>query len=133
MANVLFKKGLLKNLPTGKVAGTIYVTTDERAMYLDVDENTRIRLGDFNEIPNLNALPDVSHTGGAPNPTGLYYSVAENVLARYDSANKKWAQINPDNWFELKDFTQTLTSNTGSDGATTVQVVSKIEQVNENN
>ena len=133
MANVLFKKGLLKNLPTGKVAGTIYVTTDERAMYLDVDENTRIRLGDFNEIPNLNALPDVSHTGGAPNPTGLYYSVAENVLARYDSANNKWAQINPDNWFELKDFTQTLTSNTGSDGATTVQVVSKIEQVNENN
>ena len=132
MANVLFKKGLLKNLPTGKVAGTIYVTTDERAMYLDVDENTRIRLGDFNEIPNLNALPDVSHTGGSPNPTGLYYSVAENVLARYDSKNSKWAQINPDNWFELKDFTQTLTSNT-TDGTTTVQVVSKIEQVNENN
>lgn len=132
MANVLFKKGLLKNLPAEKVAGTIYVTTDERAMYLDVDASTRIRLGDFNEIPNLNALPDVSHTGGAPNPTGLYYSVAENVLARYDSANKKWAQINPDNWFELKDFTQTLSSNT-TNGTTTVQVVSKIEQVNENN
>lgn len=132
MANVLFKKGLLKNLPAEKVAGTIYVTTDERAMYLDVDASTRIRLGDFNEIPNLNALPDVSHTGGSPNPTGLYYSVAENVLARYDSKNSKWAQINPDNWFELKDFTQTLTSNT-ADGTTTVQVVSKIEQVNENN
>ena len=132
MANVLFKKGLLKNLPAEKVAGTIYVTTDERAMYLDVDASTRIRLGDFNEIPNLNALPDVSHTGGSPNPTGLYYSVAENVLARYDSKNSKWAQINPDNWFELKDFTQTLTSNTAN-GTTTVQVVSKIEQVNENN
>lgn len=132
MANVLFKKGLLKNLPAEKVAGTIYVTTDERAMYLDVDASTRIRLGDFNEIPNLNALPDVSHTGGAPNPTGLYYSVAENVLARYDSANKKWAQINPDNWYELKSFTQKLTSNTAN-GTTTVQVVSKIEQVNENN
>ena len=132
MANVLFKKGLLKNLPAGKVAGTIYVTTDERAMYLDVDENTRIRLGDFNEIPDLNALPDVSHEGGTPNPTGLYYSIKENVLARYDSANRKWAQINPDNWFELKDFTQTLTSNTAN-GTTTVQVVSKIEQVNENN
>ena len=131
MANVLFKKGLLKNLPTEKVAGTIYVTTDERAMYLDVDASTRIRLGDFNEIPNLNALPDVSHTGGTPNPTGLYYSVDENVLARYDSAKKQWAQINPDNWFELKDFTQTLTSNTGPDGVTTVQVFSEIEQVNE--
>ena len=132
MANVLFKKGLLKNLPTEKVAGTIYVTTDERAMYLDVDASTRIRLGDFNEIPDLNALPDVSHEGGTPNPTGLYYSIKENVLARYDSENKKWAQINPDNWFELKSFTQTLSSTT-ADNVTTVQVVSKIEQVNENN
>ena len=132
MANVLFKKGLLKNLPAEKVAGTIYVTTDERAMYLDVDASTRIRLGDFNEIPDLNALPDVSHEGGTPNPTGLYYSIKENVLARYDSENKKWAQINPDNWFELKSFTQTLSSTT-ADNVTTVQVVSKIEQVNENN
>ena len=130
MANVLFKKGLLKNLPTGKVAGTIYVTTDERAMYLDVDENTRIRLGDFNEIPNLNALPDVSHTGGSPNPTGLYYSVAENVLARYDSKNRKWAQINPDNWFEIKSFAQSLTSST-TDNITTVTVSTTLTQMNE--
>ena len=130
MANVLFKKGLLKNLPAEKVAGTIYVTTDERAMYLDVDASTRIRLGDFNEIPNLNALPDVSHTGGAPNPTGLYYSVAENVLARYDSANKKWAQINPDNWFEIQSFAQSLTSATDNN-ITTVTVSTTLTQMNE--
>ena len=92
MANVLFKKGLLAGLKDAPIKeGTIYVTTDERAMYLDVDASTRIRLGDFNEIPNLNALPDVSHTGGSPNPTGLYYSVADNVLARYDSEKGKWA------------------------------------------
>ena len=130
MANVLFKKGLLKNLPAEKVAGTIYVTTDERAMYLDVDASTRIRLGDFNEIPNLNALPDVSHTGGTPNPTGLYYSVAENVLARYDSANRKWAQINPDNWFEIKSFAQSLTSATDNN-ITTVTVSTTLTQMNE--
>ena len=130
MANVLFKKGLLKNLPAEKVAGTIYVTTDERAMYLDVDASTRIRLGDFNEIPNLNALPDVSHTGGAPNPTGLYYSVAENVLARYDSKNRKWAQINPDNWFEIKSFAQSLTSATDNN-ITTVTVSTTLTQMNE--
>ena len=111
MANVLFKKGLLKDLPSGKVEGTIYVTTDERAMYLDISADKRIRLGDFNEIPNLNALPDVSHEGGTPNPTGLYYSIAENVLARYDSENRKWAQINPDNWFEVNVCVKSLNSN----------------------
>ena len=131
MANVLFKKGLLKNLPSTKVEGTIYVTTDERAMYLDVDKDTRIRLGDFNEIPNLNALPDVSHTGGAPNPTGLYYSIAENVLARYDSKNRKWAQINPDNWFEIQSFAQSLSSTKDSSNVTTVTVGTTLIQKNE--
>ena len=130
MANVLFKKGLLKNLPNDKVEGTIYVTTDERAMYLDVDASTRIRLGDFNEIPNLNALPDVSHTGGSPNPTGLYYSIAENVLARYDSVNKKWAQINPDNWFEVKSFAQSLTSSI-TNNVTTITATTTLTQMNE--
>ena len=130
MANVLFKKGLLKDLPSGKVEGTIYVTTDERAMYLDVSADKRIRLGDFNEIPNLNALPDVSHEGGTPNPTGLYYSIAENVLARYDSANRKWAQINPDNWFEIKSFAQSLTSTTDNN-ITTVTVNTTLTQMNE--
>ena len=130
MANVLFKKGLLKNLPNDKVEGTIYVTTDERAMYLDVDASTRIRLGDFNEIPDLNALPDVSHEGGTPNPTGLYYSIKENVLARYDSANKKWAQINPDNWFEVKSFAQSLTSST-TNNVTTITATTTLTQMNE--
>ena len=132
MANVLFKKGLLAGLKDAPIKeGTIYVTTDERAMYLDVDASTRIRLGDFNEIPNLNALPDVSHTGGSPNPTGLYYSVAENVLARYDSANRKWAQINPDNWFEIKSFAQSLSSTKDSSNVTTVTVSTTLIQKNE--
>ena len=125
MANVLFKKGLLAGLKNAPIKeGTIYVTTDERAMYLDVDASTRIRLGDFIEVDNIAALPS---TGA--NVSALYYATAENVLAKWSGS--AWVQINPDNWFELKSFTQTLTSNTGSDGATTVQVVSKIEQVNE--
>ena len=49
MANVMFKKGLLSALPATKVPGTIYVTTDERAMYLDISNTERIRLGDFVE------------------------------------------------------------------------------------
>lgn len=126
MANVLFKKGLLAGLKDAPIKeGTIYVTTDERAMYLDVDASTRIRLGDFIEVADIDSLP----TAGA-NASALYYASAENVLAKWSGS--AWVQINPDNWFELKSFTQKLTSST-TDNITTVQVVSKIEQVNENN
>lgn len=124
MANVLFKKGLLAGLKDAPIKeGTIYVTTDERAMYLDVDASTRIRLGDFIEVDNIASLP----SAGA-NVSALYYAKAENVLAKWSGS--AWVQINPDNWFELKSFTQTLSSST-TDNVTTVQVVSKIEQVNE--
>lgn len=126
MANVLFKKGLLAGLKDAPMKeGTIYVTTDERAMYLDVSDSERIRLGDFIEVDNIAALPS---TGA--NVSALYYATAENVLAKWSGS--AWVQINPDNWFELKSFTQTLSSST-TDNVTTVQVVSKIEQVNENN
>ena len=40
MANVLFKKGLLAGLKDAPIKeGTIYVTTDERAMYLDISNS----------------------------------------------------------------------------------------------
>ena len=127
MANVLFKKGLLAGLKDAPIKeGTIYVTTDERAMYLDISNSQRIRLGDFIEVADVDSLP----TAGA-NVSALYYAAAENVLAKWNGS--AWVQINPDNWFELKSFTQTLTSNTNSDGVTTVQVFSEIEQVNESN
>ena len=126
MANVLFKKGLLAGLKDAPIKeGTIYVTTDERAMYLDIDASTRIRLGDFIEVADIDSLPS---TGA--NVSALYYATKENVLAKWNGHN--WVQINPDNWFELKSFTQTLSSTT-TDNVTTVQVLSKIEQVNEAN
>ena len=56
MANVAFKKGLLANLPATISEGTFYITTDERAMYLDVDSTTRVRIGDFQEFATLTAL-----------------------------------------------------------------------------
>ena len=40
MAKVAFKKGLLANLPEAISEGTFYITTDEHAMYLDVDGTT---------------------------------------------------------------------------------------------
>lgn len=123
MANVLFKKGLLANLPSTKVEGTIYVTTDERAMYLDVSDSERIRLGDFIEVANIAALPKA----GA-NVSALYYAADENVLAKWSGS--AWVQINPDNWFEIKSFAQSLTSATDNN-ITTVTVSTTLTQMNE--
>lgn len=85
--NVFFKKGLLANLPESYSAGTFYVTTDERAMYLDIDDSTRIRLGDFIQVAAVANLP----TAGA-STSALYYCVAENILAKWNGTT--WTQIN---------------------------------------
>lgn len=124
MANVLFKKGLLAGLKDAPInEGTIYVTIDERAMYLDVSATERIRLGDFIEVDNIAALPS---TGA--NVSALYYATAENVLAKWSGS--AWVQINPDNWFEIKDFAQSLTSST-TNNVTTITASTTLKQKNE--
>lgn len=90
MANVAFKKGLLAALPSIYTEGTFYVTTDERAIYLDVDNSTRIRIGDFQEVANMEALEDITN----PDTTALYYVKDINVLAKYNGAS--FVQINLD-------------------------------------
>ena len=90
--NVYFKKGELKNLPSTKSAGTIYVTTDERAMYVDVNDSTRIRLGDFREYPTWAEIQALDTTNLST--TALYYAVKENILCKYTGS--AWTQINPD-------------------------------------
>lgn len=45
MAELLFKKGLHANLAAAtKKAGTLYVTTDEKCLYMDISDTERIRL-----------------------------------------------------------------------------------------
>lgn len=88
MANVMFKKGLLTNLPKTYAEGTFYVTTDERAIYLDVSDSARIRLGDFIEVANTVALP------ANANVNALYYVTDINCLAKWNGA--EWIQINRD-------------------------------------
>lgn len=90
MANVAFKKGLLANLPKTYKEGTFYVTTDEQAIYLDVDGSTRIRIGDFQEVANIAALASIQN----PNATALYYAAAENVLCKHNGSS--WVKINMD-------------------------------------
>ena len=90
MANVMFKKGLLANLPSTYSEGTFYVTTDERAIYLDVDGSSRIRLGDFQEFATLDALK----ANVNPSTTALYYVDDINCLAKWNGT--EYVQINLD-------------------------------------
>lgn len=97
MANELlkFKKGLHANLAKqAKVAGTVYVTTDEQAMYVDIDSNTRIRLSDIIQVDTVNKLRDMAPKYSS---TALYYVIDENALLKYTgdgSSNHTWKQIN---------------------------------------
>lgn len=90
MATVAFKKGLLANLPGTYTEGTFYVTTDERALYLDIDGSTRVRIGDFQEFATLQALQANTN----PSTTALYYITELNVLAKWNGTS--YVQINLD-------------------------------------
>lgn len=94
MSNFLnFKFGSFANLPSGRSSGTIYVTTDEQAMYIDlpVKKNNeisvdRMRIGDI-------VVKESTRTAQPPfHPNSFYYFVEENALLRYDGS--KWVQIN---------------------------------------
>lgn len=97
MALLNFKMGLQANLTQNSPAiapGTIYVTTDERAMYIDVPEKGsvaahRIRLGDFRIYETFDALKKDKTDWSQ---SCLYYVADKNALARYDGT--EWKLIN---------------------------------------
>ena len=88
--NVQFKRGPLSTLSSQSIKdGTIYVTTDEHAMYLD-HGTQRIRLGDFIPVDTIEDLPSAGHVY----ETAMYYVKTNNILARWDKTNSRWIQIN---------------------------------------
>lgn len=94
MANLNFKYGSSwANLKDQAISnGTIYVTTDEKAMYVDLN-GARHRLGqiiDFQTWDDFNAKT----TTPPQSPDAYYYIIDQNALLRYDSVNGKWNQIN---------------------------------------
>lgn len=107
-----FKMGAFAGLDAAtKKAGTVYVTTDEKAMYVDIDDSTRIRIGDVIQVATVNNLrnmaPDYSSTA-------LYYVIDENALLKYtgDGTTHTWKQIN-----SVSDITaniDTLTTKVGN-------------------
>lgn len=89
MANVAFRRGNLADIPQALTDGTLYITTDEGAMYLDT-ASRRVRLGDFIPVNTVNDLPATGHAY----ETALYYVKTGNILARWDATNSRWIQIN---------------------------------------
>lgn len=80
----------LNNAP--KKAGTVYVTTDEKAMYVDVDDSTRIRIGDIIQLESAKlAAPPFS-------TDALYYFIEENALVKWgpfgEDGTMAWKQLN---------------------------------------
>lgn len=91
MANELIKlkRGLYKSLPTAYSAGTIYVTTDEKAMYVDISDTQRIRLGQIVEIATTAEWEALK----PPYSTEAFYYVADaNALLKYNGT--AWVQLN---------------------------------------
>ena len=83
-----FKYGEFKNLPTTLSNGTIYVTTDDKTMYVDLD-GKRIRLGDISihkDIADL-AGDKANWYKGA-----LAYIESSNHLAYFNGT--EWKDIN---------------------------------------
>lgn len=91
MADMIkFQQGSLSALSKQAVAnGTLWFTTDEGAIYLDVN-GERVRFGDYITVNAVANLP----TNGHAYESALYYAKAENVLARWDAATNKWVQLN---------------------------------------
>lgn len=88
--SVRFKQGRLEALTKQDISnGTLWFTTDEAAIYLDINDS-RVRFGDYITVADVAALPENGHAY----ESALYYAKAENILARWDATDKNWVQLN---------------------------------------
>lgn len=121
MSNMLqFKMGQFAGLANQGIApGTVYVTTDEKALYVDIPANgeqaaKRIRMGDVIQVQDVAEL-----TSFAPDysTTALYYVIDKNALMKYtgDGTTHSWKQINSvsDVTTNLNNLTQRVTTAEG--------------------
>lgn len=96
MADMLkFRKGTYAQInAAAKVPGTIYIAKDEKAMYVDVSSDERIRIGDFIRVPTVEGITPPFST------SALYYVEADNALLKYVETTvdgvttRTWKQVN---------------------------------------
>ena len=116
MALLKFKIGEQSRLPAGYTEGAVYITTDEKAMYVDYkngDKLDRIRIG------QIQCLTSAEWETMQPpfSPEVFYYITNINALVRYDATEGKWVQINSTEAIR-KDIADLKTELYGADGKT---------------
>lgn len=116
--NGLFNNDGSNKLPLNE--GTVYITTDEKAMYVDLHNGTnveRIRLSQIVNIPTITAWNDLKPPFSTE---AFYYIVEANALLKYTGT--EWTQINSTSELEqsLGQLSQTVSqlSQTVSNNAT---------------
>lgn len=94
MSMLKFRRGLYEQINTAPLAnGTIYIATDEKAMYVDT-ANGRIRIGDFIRVSTVKDITPPYST------SSLYYVEADNALLKYVETEVEgvktgtWKQVN---------------------------------------
>ena len=101
MANLNFKWGLHKDLGNAtKSEGTVYITTDEKSMYVDVSDDKRIKIQ--GAVAYYDDVKEFTDTTNPPYDTETLYffrqmgpegeKVVVNALMAYDGT--KWVQVN---------------------------------------
>lgn len=88
-----FQYGQFSNLPamSAATAGTVFVTTDEQAMYIDLPNKdgalARVRIGDIIVYQGTSDIEPPYHKG-------FYYFIEENALMHYNEKTSQWERIN---------------------------------------
>lgn len=88
MALLNFKYGLKANLPQAITNGNLYVTTDERGLYVDL-ENSRIHISDFIEVTATEFSAITADTVVA---SAFYYVPSANALYKWNGSG--WNCLN---------------------------------------
>lgn len=116
MALLKFKIGEQSRLPAAYTEGAVYITTDEKAMYVDYkngDELARIRIGQIQCMTS-----EEWETMQPPfSPEVFYYITNINALVRYNATEGRWVQINSTETIR-KDIADLKTELYGADGQT---------------
>ena len=131
MANIAFKRGLAKNLPTSATDGVFYLTTDSHRLYVG-QGTSLVELNRYIlEIADTDALPTKPHEGDF-----VWVKAGNMLLVCTDPNNTsslhRWTQINPadtDNDTKVTSIT-TPSVNSTAEGIT---VSFKISQSTTNN
>lgn len=95
-----FQYGQFNNLPamSPATAGTVFVTTDEQAMYIDLPNKdgvlARVRIGDIIVYQGTSDIEPPYHKG-------FYYFIDENALMHYDERKSEWERINKEADFSV--------------------------------